>query len=144
MSEEREAALTVAMALAPGVYTRNRMFDFFGQEFVARARTRASVLRGIVPQLGRATNLSVTREARGDGHVFVMRYAVSALRLTRVVELSSVELAALRVMAERAGVVVIPVEPADRGVVEAALAHLLTVGEGADLAQAARDSVAPP
>lgn len=141
--EAKVESLTVAMALAPGVYTRNRMFDFFAQEFVVRARTRASVLRGIVPQLGRAANLSLTREARGGGHVFVLRYSVTALRLSRVVELSPVELSALRVLARQANVGVLPLEDGDRRTVDEALGALMSFGEGADLARVARDSIAP-
>jgi hypothetical protein len=145
--EARVEGLTVAMALAPGVYTRNRMFAFFTQDYVMRARTRASVLRGIVPQLGRATNLSLTSEARGDGHVFVLRYAVTTLRLTRVVELTPVELSALRVLGGRAGLVALPPDESDRVVVERALAKLIVPDDSqstADLARVARDSVLPP
>lgn len=148
MNEEaRVEALTVAMALAPGVYTRNRMFAFFAQTYVMRARTRASVLRGIVPQLGRATNLSLTSEARADGHVYVLRYAVTTLRLTRVVELTPVELSALRVLAERSGIAALPPEDGDRMVVEAALSKLIVPDDSessADLARVARDSFVPP
>jgi hypothetical protein len=143
-AEQRVEALTVAMALAPGVYTRNRMFDFFAQEFVQHARTRAGVLRGIVPQLGRATNLSLTSETRGEAHVFVLRYAVSAIRLSRVVELTPSELSALRVLAERSSVTALAPTDEDRMAVEKALAMLLSFGDGADLARAARDSVTPP
>ena len=48
-------ALTLAMALAPGVYARNRHFALFKQHpEVARARARAAVLRGLVRQLSGA------------------------------------------------------------------------------------------
>ena len=42
-----EGALTVAMAIAPGVYARNRMFAFYKHPGVARARARAATLRGM-------------------------------------------------------------------------------------------------
>ncbi len=126
----RIEALTVAMALAPGVYVRNRMFDFFRKDSVRRARTRASVLRGILPQLARATGVTLAcegepRTAAGEP-VWVLRYSIPELRMSRVVELTPTELAALRMMAARAGVAALsPADHADRARIDAALARLL-------------------
>jgi hypothetical protein len=142
----RIEALTVAMVLAPGVYARNRMFDFFRKDAVKRARTRASVLRGIVPQLARATAISLTfegepRSPRGE-RVFVLRYRIAAVRMSRVVELSPAELSALRMMADRAGIHALqPATDEDRARIDAALASLLAAGDDAsDLAHAAKDA----
>jgi hypothetical protein len=134
-------SLTVAMALAPGVYARNRMFDFFREGAVRRARTRSAILRGIIPQLGRATSVTLTcdgepRTPAGEP-VFVLRYSVPELRMSRVVELSPTELAALRLMASRVGLACLPVEASDRTRVEAALARLLDDRNSKDLARAA-------
>jgi hypothetical protein len=118
-------ALTVAMALAPGVYARNRMFALFANPAVQRAKSRAALLRGIVKQLGRACALTLVRE--GD---FVLRYQIPALRLTRVAELTRVELATLRLMAARAGASCLLPEDEDRALVETALAGLLRATNG--------------
>lgn len=145
--ERRIEALTVAMALAPGVYARNRMFDFFAKPAVQRARSRASTLRGIVPQLGRAQAISIKSEpphtTTGEAS-FVLRYQIASMRLSRVVELSPTELAALRLLAERANVHALPASGADRALVEAALARLIVVEDDtSELARAARESTAP-
>jgi hypothetical protein len=118
-------ALTVAMVVAPGVYARNRMFELLSSPGARRARSRAASIRGVVRQLARASGLTVTTETRGVETLFVVRYVIPAVRLTRVVELSAAELAALRLVAERAGIPAPPPEEADRGVVAAALARLL-------------------
>lgn len=125
LGEDHVEALTVAMIVAPGVYARNRMFDLFARAGARRARTRAALVRGIVPHLARATAVTVSVEARGRTRVFVLRYAIASVRLTRVVELSAAELAALRLMAERASVRCLPAGGADREVVAAALSCLL-------------------
>jgi len=126
ITEKHVEALTIAMAIAPGVYARNRMFDLFTLPGVQRAKTRAAIIRGIIPHLARATALTVTSEGgRGGEPVCVLRYAIPELRLTRVVELSPSELSAVRVLASRANVHALPVEANDRTLVDAALARLL-------------------
>jgi hypothetical protein len=142
MTVARVEALTVAMALAPGVYVRNRMFDFFRKETVKRARTRAAVLRGIIPQLARATAITLTcdgepRSPTGEP-VWVLKYGIAEMRMSRVVELSPTELAALRMMAARANLATFAPDESDRMRIDRALAHLLDA-EG-DLAQAAKDA----
>jgi hypothetical protein len=129
-------ALTVAMIVAPGVYARNRMFDLFTTPGARRARMRASLVRGIVPQLARADTLSLSPAAGalGEGCV-VLRYAIATLRLTRVVELSLAELAALRLVAARSGVHALPAAPSDRHVVATALARLMDKDSGAEVAR---------
>jgi hypothetical protein len=148
--EARVEALTVAMALAPGVYARNRMFALFANPAVQRAKSRAATLRGIVKHLARACALTLERnEAPGnagrDATGQVLRYEIPILRLTRVVELSRVELAALRLLAMRAGVPTLGADDDDRALVETALARLLLAGgETSDLARAAQDVSTPP
>ena len=127
--EARVEALTVAMALAPGVYARNRMFSLFKNPAVQRAKTRAAALRGIAQQLGRACAISLATEGANDGAHFVLKYQIPALRLARVAELTRVELATLRVMASRAGASCLPTDDEDRRLVESALAKLLVEGE---------------
>jgi hypothetical protein len=131
--EGKLEALTVAMALAPGVYARNRMFSFFATAGAQRAKARAATLRGIVRHLGRASDVTLEREGPArdaNGELdYVLRYQLPAVRLSRVVELSRTELAALRVLAERAGVACLPPDEGDRARVEAALARLLGAGE---------------
>lgn len=142
--DEREIeALAVAMIVAPGVYVRNRMFELLSSSGARRARTRAALVRGMVPQLAQATCVGVTREVRDAEPTFVLRYAVAALRLTRVVELSGAELAALRVVAARAGVRCLPVEPSDGERVAGALRALLAIERLGDAARRARDVGAP-
>lgn len=134
LTEKQVEALTVAMIVAPGVYARNRMFDLFTASGARRARTRAGVVRGIVPQLARASAVTVSIEALGRGtweegsdgpETFVLRYVVPAVRMTRVVELSAAELAALRMIAERANVRVLPLGDGDAELVTATLASLM-------------------
>ena len=139
--EARVEALTVAMALAPGVYARNRMFELFANVGVQRAKSRAATLRGIVRHLGRASSLTLEREHAG----FALRYEIPVMSLSRVVELSPVELATLRVLASRAGAPCMNADDEDRALVDASLARLLDAdGDTGNLARAARDSSAPP
>ncbi len=132
------------MVVAPGVYVRNRMFDLFTCAGARRARTRAGVLRGIVPQLGRATAVTVSGEPRGGETMFVLRYVIPAVRLTRVVELSATELAALRLVAERANVRCLPAGQGDKDVVAKALSRLMDGDVSFDVSRLARDIAAPP
>jgi hypothetical protein len=141
IDQARVEALTVAMALAPGVYARNRMFEIFANAGVQRAKSRAATLRGIVKQLGRATSLTLEH----DGLRFVLRYEITAMSLSRVVELTRVELGTLRVLASRAGASCMNADDDDRALVDGSLARLLEAGgDTRNLARAARHSSAPP
>jgi hypothetical protein len=151
LSEKQIEALTVAMIVAPGVYARNRMFELFSSPGARRARTRAGIIRGIVPQLARARAVTVSLEALGDRPkdrasnppaTFVLRYVVTAVRLTRVVELSAVELAALRRISERANVRVLPPAEGDAELITSALASLMDGDVAVDVARLA-SSVTP-
>lgn len=148
ISEKHVEALSIAMAVAPGVYARNRMFDLFTLPGVQRAKTRAGILRGIVAHLPRATTLAVTveggrRDARGEP-VWVLRYTIAAIHLTRVVELSPTELSAVRVLAERANVHTLPAEPADKTAVDVALARLIELSAAPPTTRAPSPSWPPP
>lgn len=144
LGEEQVEALTVAMIVAPGVYVRNRMFDLFKAPGARRARTRAGIVRGLVPQLARASAVTLAREPRGGEPLFVLRYSIPALRLTRIVELSSAELAALRTVAARAKVRCLPPDAGDAALVAGALCRLLESDVEPEVASLAREIVAPP
>lgn len=138
-------SLTVAMALAPGVYSRNRMFALFAQAGVPRAKFRAATLRGLVKQLKNAQGITV--ESEGAEHV--LRFQLPALRMSRVAQLTSLELATLRILAARAGLPCLPPEAEDRALVDATLARLIegsasTSEASTTIAKAAADSNAPP
>jgi hypothetical protein len=138
--ESRIEALIVAMSLAPGVYARNRMFALFANPAVQRAKSRAALLRGVVKQLGRACAVTLAREDVD----YVLRYQIPALRLTRVTELTRVELATLRLMAARAGASCLLPEDEDRALVNVALARLLLAGgDSGTLARAAQENATP-
>ncbi len=109
------------MAVAPGVFARNRLFTFFQRPEVQEARARASILRGVVRQLPRAADVTV--EPGGAG-AFQVRYRLPHLSFERSVELSGLELACLRFLAERAGVPGFVASEEDRGALAAALAGL--------------------
>lgn len=150
--ELRVEALTVAMALAPGVYARNRMFDLSASAAVQRAKARAASLRGIVKQLARAREVRLERNliardvatAAGVETSFELRYAIPEVSLSRVVELSRVELAALRVLAFNAQVTALPLDATDRALVDGSLSRLLVAGgDTGGLARAARDRTTP-
>ncbi len=101
-------ALTVAMSIAPGVYSRNRFFELFRGPEVRRARSRAALVRGIVQHLallgreGGGVATAVTLE-RCAGRV-VFRYAIASLRFERRAELSELEAACVLFVSHRAGI----------------------------------------
>lgn len=152
LTEKQVEALTVAMIVAPGVYARNRMFELFTSPAARRARTRASLVRGIVPQLARAASVTVSVEALGretwEGstgpETFVLRYNVTAIRLTRVVELTAAELAALRMIAERANVRVLPPADEDADLVRKSLRSLMEGDEAQDVVRLVSSLPPPP
>lgn len=144
LGEKQIEALTVAMIVAPGVYVRNRMFELFTSSGARRARMRAGVVRGIVPQLARAVAVTLSGEARGGDTTFVLRYVIPAVRLTRVVELSAAELAALRLVAERGNIRALPPGASDRDLVAKALARLMDGEASLDVARLAREIVPLP
>jgi hypothetical protein len=118
------AALTVAMALAPGVYARNKMFSLYKDPKIKAARARAAILRGVVRQLGAAREACDVALARGKGDAVVLRYRVKAVRFARTLELTALEAACLRLLGGRAGIAGLEPAPGDRARVDAALRRL--------------------
>jgi len=121
-------ALTVAMALAPGVYSRNRFFELFKAPEVRRARSRARVVRGIVQHLavllrdGAVVAECVAFE-RGAGRVR-LSYRVPTLSFERRTELSELEASCVLHLAERAGLAGFAATADDREALHAALLRL--------------------
>jgi hypothetical protein len=120
---DREA-LMVAMAVVPGLYSRNRMFAMYGDPEVKRAKVRAAVIRGVVRQLagshGEAEEIALARH----GELRVLRYRIARVKLDRRLELSEIEAACLVYLASRAGVRGMHPSPEDRAHVDAALRRL--------------------
>ena len=127
VGEALVAALTVAMAVAPGVYSRNKHFSLHQRAEAKAAKRRAALLRGIVRHLPRACDLHVTN---AENDRLRLSYRVPTLSFDRSTELSKVEAACLRYLARRADLVppeetgVPSDERADRLVVESVLARL--------------------
>jgi hypothetical protein len=131
---DREA-LTVAMAVVPGLYARNRLFAFYSDPEVRRAKARASMIRGVIRQLagshGEADGVLVSRHPEGC----VVRYRIPRVRLDRRVELTEIETACLVYLAARAGVRNMHPTAEDRAHIEGALKRLagdarVTPGDG--------------
>ncbi len=121
-------ALTIAMAIAPGAYARNRLYTFHKHPDVRRAKRRAATLRGIVRQLlgtqGRVDGLTMEHGPRA-GRV-LLRLRLPAVRLERQTELSEAEAACVLILAARAGAKGLPLLGDERAVVHAALRRLTT------------------
>jgi hypothetical protein len=121
-------AITVAMAIAPGVYSRNRFFELFKHPEVRRARRRASLVRGIVQ------HLCVLHRTRADGAQAVtfedhagrvrLRYGVPQLCFERRVDLSALEASCVLHLAERAGLLGLAPTGVDRDNLRGALRRL--------------------
>lgn len=131
---DREA-LTVAMALVPGMYARNKLFSLHREPEVRRARARAAMIRGVVRQLagerGPVEELALVRH----GEVSVLRFRVPQVRFARRVELTDVERACLLFLAARAGVHGMHTGADERELLDAALKRL-----GVDLPAASAGS----
>lgn len=135
---DREA-LAIAMAVVPGLYSRNKYFSMYADPEVRRARARASVLRGVVRQLagaqGEVAALAFARSERGCE----LKYAIASVRLERRVVLSELEAACVAYLATRAGVAHVRATDDDRARIEGALRRLaigLRVGGDAASAEA--------
>ena len=115
-------ALTAAMAIVPGLYTRNRMFELFTDPVVRRARGRARMVRGLLRFIGRAD--AVVELARHDDRVR-LGYRIPRLRLSRTIQIGEFELALLRVLlAKGPHPAELAEEATDRPRIDAALALL--------------------
>jgi hypothetical protein len=117
-------ALMVAMAVVPGLYSRNRMFAMYGDPEVKRAKARASVIRGVVRQLtgfhGEPGDIALAR----NGDARTLRYRIPRVKLDRRLELSEIEAACLVYLAGRAGVRGMHPSAEDRAHIDSALRRL--------------------
>ncbi len=124
-------ALTVAMAIAPGAYARNRLFALYEDPAVRQARARSSLLRGLARQLagshGPLQGLAFDRSSSGV-HV---RYRVSAVRMDRRSDLSELEAACVLHLAARGGAREFAPTPEDRARLDLALQRLAGFGDAA-------------
>jgi len=124
MTHVDREALTVAMALVPGMYARNKLFALHREPEVRRAKARAAMIRGVVRQLagahGEIEGLAVVRH----GEVIVLRYRVPQVHFERRVELSEIERACVVFLASRAGVRGLPETHEDRAYIDGALKRL--------------------
>jgi hypothetical protein len=120
-----EGSLTVAMAVAPNVYARNRMFAFYKEPAVQRARTRAATIRGAVRQLASerrgATNVTLCRTEDGGA---VLRYRIESMKLERTIELTPVEAACIAYLATKAGVPGLAATEEERALLDRSLQRL--------------------
>lgn len=135
---DREALL-VALVLSPAIFSRNRFFALYEDPEVRRIRRRASHVRGIVRQVtgGRAARGDLgegVRVAQAPGGRVELGYDVPALGLRRTVVLDPLEMALVRfAIARAAGAGALLPDDPDRARVEAALARLAPVADGAPL-----------
>jgi hypothetical protein len=124
-------ALTVAMAIAPGAYARNRLFALYENPAVRQARARSSLLRGLARQLagslGPLEGLAIDRSSLGV-HV---RYRVATVRMDRRSELSELEAACVLHLAERGGAPGFAPSAEDRTRLNVALRRLASFGDAA-------------
>lgn len=120
---EREA-LVVGMTLVPTLVSRNRSFAFFEDQDVRRAKARASVLRGIVRHLAGATGCVELLDVSHATEGCELTYALPGMRLLRRARLAGVELACVRYLAGRVGVVGLRATEEDRVILEMSLRSL--------------------
>ena len=124
MSPDRDA-LTVAMAIAPGVYARNRLFALYKDARMRWARTRAGVLRGVVRQLaGERGDVEGPFWSRNAHGLVVLRYRIPAVQFERTLEVTELEAACLRYLGGKAKVAGLEPQADDRALVEGALRRL--------------------
>ncbi|MDP9036781.1 MAG: hypothetical protein M3O50_18435 [Myxococcota bacterium] len=116
--------LVVAMALVPGLLSRNRSFALFEDPNVRRARRRALALCAIVRQLADCRgNVQALRIARGTVG-YELSYNVPAIKVRRRALLSALEAACVRYLAQRSGVSALHASEEDRSAIDAALRRL--------------------
>lgn len=144
-------ALSVGMAIVPGLYSRNRMFALFNDPNVQRSRRRAALMRGLVRQLsggmGPVDILRFERPASesSEGRL-ELRFRIPGYRLERHVDLSGLEVACIMHLCARLGVVGMEPTDVERRLLEVALDRLLqalplaSVGLSSHVADVARSA----
>lgn len=119
--------LFVATALAPTVYSRNRMFSLFKDPVHAAARKRGQLVRSVARDWLRAQKGNggiVTRWSQTETG-FTLWYRIPALHLDRTLELSPLERACLLYLLERGKAEGVELSREERSAVERALAKLV-------------------
>lgn len=116
-------ALTLAMAVAPTAYSRNKMFALFADPRVMRARSRARLVRSLARDLSRAPDARVSRRKIGADRV-ALKVRIESMQYTRNVELSVAEVSALAFLCDRQKTRALPCEAHDRALVENVLSRL--------------------
>jgi len=116
-------ALLCALVLTPATYSRNRFFALYRDPRFERVRRRAQRLRGLLRQIARADDASVTFEASDDGQVLVL--AVPSLGFRRRTLLGVLERHLVEYVLGRARG---GAPPSARTAVEGALARLAVLG----------------
>ncbi len=95
-----DRALVTVMSLVPNFFSRNRMPDFFAEPRVARARTRARLLRSIARDLrgghGRDPAELTLSPVPAQVELVKLRYLLPSVFLSRAVELATFEVVLLR------------------------------------------------
>src|SRR5580692_9327812 len=133
------------MAMAPGVYARNRHFSLYSDPRFRKARARASLLRGLVRQLAGAEGpLDEVAIERSPAQLR-LRYRLARLRLARTAELTPTEAACVFHLATRAGASGVAPTQGDETCLSATLrklvaAHPLTAADLGSLALEAHES----
>jgi hypothetical protein len=122
-------AVFVALVLAPGVYSRNRMFQLFRAPQMERMRLRARFVRGLFRQFSRSQALGLHVQELRDAHADVqLRYEITQLRLVCRVELTSLERACLGYLCGKSSDAwvrgLVPERTEERALVDSHLAQL--------------------
>ncbi len=121
-------ALAVALSVAPGVWSRNKLFSLFKDPRLARARARARLVRAVTNELTRhapSGGVEVAEPVEASGHVR-FSYSIAELSFSRRVDLSRLEAATVRYLLDKAGLHVarLPCSAEDRALVEHTLRRL--------------------
>jgi hypothetical protein len=121
MADPRSPALTIAMAIVPTLYSRNKLFELFRDPVVAHAQSRARLIRSVLRQLASGTAGDVVFER---GSPSLVTFKVPSLHLSRRVELTELELGCLLFLLARAGLTEFGPTVSDRTALERALSTL--------------------
>ena len=113
--------LSVAMAIVPSLYSRNRLYALYADPLVRHARSRARLVRSVFRQLagGGVSGLVVEH-----GEDIMVTYQISHMHLRRRVALSSLELSCLAFLCGRVAGTCLSATVGDRARLDAALAEL--------------------
>lgn len=118
-------AVMVALVVAPGVYSRNRMFSLFEKSAMKHARLRATLLRGILRQwMGyKREDVRISFPEAQAGQVR-LQYSIESIRLRCEVALTELEAVCLRYVASRGPTPVLAAHEDDAKTVQQVLGRL--------------------